>query len=236
MFAEYNLNGSALPHKTLCLTFDDGPGEIYGNGPGPKTIRLAEYLVAEGIHATFFMTGKHLAQYPHLAQQVLAMGHTIGNHTYYHPNFLKPETFNPGETALTEIERTEALISASNPSKNIFFRAPYGDWSKNVATILNTSLKSDINYTGPIGWDINENDWQFWLNADTPENCAEAYLQGIQQVGRGIVVMHDSTTDHDVIKANNRTFEMVKILIPQLKSLGYSFVRLEDVPLLVQHP
>lgn len=230
MLANHNLNGSTLPYKTLCFTFDDGPGETNGDGPGPKTIRLAEYLIAEGIYATFFMTGKHLSQYPHLARQVWDMGHTVGNHTWHHPDFLKPETFVPGETKVTEIEKTQKLISAFNPANNIFFRAPYGTWSEDVAAELNASLKTGINYIGPIGWDVNENDWNFWLNKNTPGSCAAAYLQGIQQAGRGIVVMHDSTTDHEEIKLNNRTLEMVKILVPQLKNLGYKFVRLQDVP------
>ena len=52
------LLGSALPYKTVCLTFDDGPGQpIYKNN-GPKTLMIAEYLHNEGIIATFFMVGK----------------------------------------------------------------------------------------------------------------------------------------------------------------------------------
>ena len=229
MFADTNINGAALPHKTLCLTFDDGPGETHGDGPGPKTIRLAEYLAQEEIFVTFFFTGRHIAQYPQLAKQVLNLGHTIGNHTYNHPDFTKPGTFINGETAVSEIEKTQSLISAFYNSSNIYFRAPYGTWSKQIAATLNTQLKDGINYIGPIGWDINENDWQFWFNSASPEECAAAYLRKIEEVGRGIVIMHDSTTDNDVMRLNNRTYETIKILVPRLKRLGYSFVGLQQV-------
>jgi peptidoglycan/xylan/chitin deacetylase (PgdA/CDA1 family) len=43
-----------FPPKTLCLTFDDGPGETIGDGPGPKTLKLAKFLNKNGIRATFF--------------------------------------------------------------------------------------------------------------------------------------------------------------------------------------
>lgn len=228
MLANENVTAAHLPPKTLCLTFDDGPGETLGNGPGPKTLRLAKYLAEENIQATFFMTGRHLAAHPHIAPQVLALGHTIGNHTYNHPDFTKPETFTHGETMVSEIEKTQALINQGYHNKHIYFRAPYGTWSAEIAQELNSKLGNDINYIGPIGWDINENDWHFWLNNLAPEDCADAYLQGIQKVGKGIVVMHDSTTDIEAIKLNNRTFEMVQILLPKLKEEGYTFVRLED--------
>jgi peptidoglycan/xylan/chitin deacetylase (PgdA/CDA1 family) len=60
MFSTDQLKGLSLPEKTLCLTFDDGPGETEGDDPGPKTVQLAEYLTEQNISATFFMVGSHL--------------------------------------------------------------------------------------------------------------------------------------------------------------------------------
>jgi peptidoglycan/xylan/chitin deacetylase (PgdA/CDA1 family) len=57
MFSHFPLSGNSLPSKTLCLTFDDGPGETMRDGPEPKTVQLAEYLNEESIFATFFMVG-----------------------------------------------------------------------------------------------------------------------------------------------------------------------------------
>lgn len=230
MFSQTPITGSSLPPKTLCLTFDDGPGETVGNGAGPKTIPLAKYLFNENIQAAFFLTGRHIAQYPHLVQQILDYGHSIGNHTYNHPDFFRPETFINGENVISEIKKTEQLIADTYSGKNIYFRSPYGSWSPEIADMLNRDLKTDINYIGTIGWDISENDWKFWFNSQPPEECAEAYLQAVINTGRGIVVMHDSTTDNDIMRQNNRTYEAVKILVPRLKNLGYSFVSLRQIP------
>ena len=41
--------------------------------------------------------------------------------------------------------------------------------------------------------------------------------------------MHDSTTDLVKARDNNQTFEVIKILVPKLKELGYSFVSLRDI-------
>jgi hypothetical protein len=83
---------------------------------------------------------------------------------------------------------------------------------------------------GPISWDIDKADWQFWQRGLTSEECANDYLQEIIRVGRGIVLMHDSTADYDQIKNNNLTYETIMILIPQLKALGFKFVNLDKIP------
>ena len=50
MYAPAMFTGiDTVPAKTLCLTYDDGPGATTGNGPGPRTAQLAEYLHNEGI-------------------------------------------------------------------------------------------------------------------------------------------------------------------------------------------
>ena len=72
-------------------------------------------------------------------------------------------------------------------------------------------------------------DWSFWQRGDTSENCADYYLKEIQEKYRGIVLMHDSTTDLATARENNLTFETAKILIPRLKDLGYSFVALDEI-------
>ena len=57
MYSTLPFTGTSMPDKTLCLTFDDGPGETNGESKGPRTLELAQYLHAEGIAATFFVLG-----------------------------------------------------------------------------------------------------------------------------------------------------------------------------------
>ena len=60
MFFANPITGDTLPSKTLCLTYDDGPGETAGTGPGPRTLAIAECLARYGVRATFFVCGKHV--------------------------------------------------------------------------------------------------------------------------------------------------------------------------------
>ena len=60
--------------KAIAFTFDDGPS-IY-------TPELLDGLRARGAHATFFMVGSRVEQYPDLLPIMVDDGHQIGNHTY----------------------------------------------------------------------------------------------------------------------------------------------------------
>jgi peptidoglycan/xylan/chitin deacetylase (PgdA/CDA1 family) len=220
--------GNHLKEKTLCLTFDDGPGETSGYGPGPKTLQLAHLLYSYNVRATFFMVGRFIEQFKKIPPQVAALGHLIGNHTYSHSGSL-PDLLSSGSDIVSEIEKTDHLIKDLNPSGKVYFRAPWGQWSAAVANNLNSGISSSIDHIGPFSWDIGGDDWALWRDGLSPEGCASLYLQEIFLKKKGIILMHDSTADNDHIMANNRTFETVAILLPQLINSGYKFVRLDEI-------
>jgi peptidoglycan/xylan/chitin deacetylase (PgdA/CDA1 family)/2-polyprenyl-3-methyl-5-hydroxy-6-metoxy-1,4-benzoquinol methylase len=65
----------------VALTFDDGPDP-------EVTPRLLELLDRHQARATFFVTGVNAERHPQLVREILARGHTIGNHTYHHSPFV----------------------------------------------------------------------------------------------------------------------------------------------------
>jgi peptidoglycan/xylan/chitin deacetylase (PgdA/CDA1 family) len=227
MFSQINLNGIEFPEKTLCLTFDDGPGETKGIGPGPKTLKIAEYLNQNGISATFFMLGKHIVRYPHILPEVAKLGHIVGNHAFcHHVNF--PTLLQNRWDFISEIAWTDDLIRPFNPSNDIYFRAPWGQFSPEVATSLNAALSNDLNHVGPFHWDIGGGDWSIWENGGTSQQCAQYLLSDIGTKNHGIVLIHDSTGDLLNAKNNNLAFETLQIIIPQLKEQGYTFINLNE--------
>lgn len=228
MFSDQQFTGLDLPDKTLCLTFDDGPGESQDNGPGPKTVQLAQYLWEQGICATFFMVGKFIDKYPSIPQEVSRLGHIIGNHTYSHQSPL-PDQLTKGEDVISEIETTDQLIKQYCPDNTSYFRAPWGLWSAAVAAHLNEKINNSLLHIGPVNWDIDSNDWAYWRDGKSAEDCAQECLDKIEELKRGILLMHDSTADIDSIRENNHTLETIKILVPQLKALGYQFVGLDKL-------
>jgi peptidoglycan/xylan/chitin deacetylase (PgdA/CDA1 family) len=230
MFFHKDLKGYDLPPKTLCLTYDDGPG--------PDTLDLGRYLFDEGVRATFFVLGRHAEEYGDVLARLGAWGHRIGNHTYSHPGLVA--LTEAGGDVVGEVARTDALLRAHVPDAPVFFRAPYGNWRQKqprtgqdsdtsiVAEVLNRSGRFP-HYVGPVNWDISAADYDYWKRGAPAEECAAAYREKIGRAGRGIVLMHDSSEDPDV-RPRNGALRATRLMVPALKAEGYRFVNLDDVP------
>lgn len=101
--------------KLIALTFDDGPTPLGIDSVLPV---LASY----DAHATFFLIGQEIESHPGQAQRLVAAGHELGNHSFYHKRMwnLFPGTYE------AEIRRTDALLRAAGEAHPLFFRPPNG--------------------------------------------------------------------------------------------------------------
>src|SRR3954453_15212164 len=91
-----------LADHEVVLTFDDGPWP----GTTPKVLAA---LAHECVLATFFVIGRTATAHPELVRRIAALGHTIGHHTFGHPNirYLKPDA------AVAEIDKGIAAVEAA---------------------------------------------------------------------------------------------------------------------------
>ena len=219
MFALKNIENIDLPPKTLCLTYDDGPG--------PTTADIGRFLKANDIRATFFVVGKYAVEHTEVLDQLHAQGHIIGNHTYEHPDM--PYYVSVNGDVRDQIIRTNTVIQKYNDGKPIYFRATYGKWSPEVARELNVDIRSSFRHVGPVFWDIAGIDCYFWKLDKSVEEAAQVYLDDIEKKGRGVIVMHDGTADMDTVAAKSKTLELTMYLVPKLLALGYRFVGLDEI-------
>ena len=230
MVVDHDLRGSGLPEKMLCLTYDDGPG--------PQTCELGEYLRDEGIEATFFVIGRVAAEQRDVLEQLRVLGHRIGNHTWSHPGLV--DLVLSGGDVVEEVALADTVIRPY-VSDVMLLRPPYGSWRQKsrpdgaedaptsiVAERLRESGRFE-DYVGPVKWDIVGEDWVCWRQGDSPDKCAIRHFEEIERVGRGIVLLHDSSEEEHV-RRRNRTMEMTQILVSRLKRKGYRFVGLMAVP------
>jgi len=240
MITSTALRGLNLPSKTLCLTFDDGPGRSATDSSGPKTVEIAKYLFEQDIVATFFMVGKFIIKYPDIPGVLKSYGHLLGNHTMNHYKLTKKFINAEGEIIdedklLLEFDSTENLLRNYGEMNTIFFRAPYGCMEPVLIDCLNRGLNSSNKYMGAIDWDIDGKDWDYWTKPNNKafQKCAKAYYKKIKKVNHGIILMHDSSAEEDSIgigrKNNNNTLETIKMLVPKLKEEGYSFIGLDKI-------
>lgn len=219
MFHLDNITGDKLKDKQLCLSFDDGPG--------PLSLPIAQFLNELNIRACFFVVGKYAESHGDILEKIAKLGHIIGNHTYEHPDL--PSYCAVNGDVQDQLIRTNACIAKFNVHQPIFFRAPYGKWSPEVANALNVNVKSSMNMVGPIHWEIPGIDCHYWNIGKSVDEAVQAYIHEIEKVGKGIVVMHDDIADMDHVKPLNKTLELVKLLIPKLLTMGYNFVGIDQI-------
>ncbi len=219
MFHRDNINGQNLKDKQLCLTFDDGPGV--------HTLPIALFLNQLKIRATFFVVGKYAADNIDVLVKIKELGHIVANHTFEHPDM--PYYCSVNGDVQDQIVRTNSVIRPYVNSELVYFRAPYGKWSAEVADELNENLKSSVNLCGPIHWEIPGIDCHYWNIGNSVEQAIEAYLIEINKLQKGIIVMHDEIADMGIVKPKNKTYELVMGLIPKLIEMGYQFVGLDQI-------
>ncbi|MCB2217222.1 polysaccharide deacetylase family protein [Desulfofustis glycolicus] len=99
----------------ICLSFDDGPDPV-------ATPAVLALLRQHRLQAVFFVTGERAERYPHLIDALLADGHSIGNHSYSHDNFIM---FRSEARLSAEIELTQRVLGAHGIRPH-FFRPPVG--------------------------------------------------------------------------------------------------------------
>jgi peptidoglycan/xylan/chitin deacetylase (PgdA/CDA1 family) len=241
VFFDDDIKADRLPPGTICLTYDDGPGESEGDGPGPHTRELGRYLRDAGIRATFFVVGRHVELHRDSVVALNEWGHLVGNHTYSHPGLVA--LAESGGDVVAEVERTDALLRPIVGGPVTYLRAPYGNWRQTeevapgvrrdrsdsiVAALLNASGRFP-HVVGPVNWDIVAEDWECWRLGVPPEEAARRYVDEVDRIGRGMILMHDSSDD-DALRPRNQTMLMTKRMVPELKRKGYRFVRLDEIP------
>lgn len=191
--------------RKIALTFDDGPDERH-------TPELLNILTKHGVKASFFLLGAHVKGHPELAREIFAGGHTVGNHTYAHPNLL----FCSAARVRREIAECEAALNdAGALNEHRLFRPP---WGARLPQTLRTIRSAGM---APVLWSITCYDW--WPT--TPERITWHVMRQLR--GGDVLLMHDgSFADANADRA--ATLKAVDSLVPRLRDQGFEFVTLGD--------
>lgn len=185
--------------KIIALTFDDGPW--------PRTTsQVLEILKKEEIKATFFWVGQYLKYYPKIAQEVVAAGHPLGNHTWHHWY----TAMNPSAAA-REIDQTATLIYKTTGIKTLLFRPPGGLLNNGVV-----DYAKQHNYV-TVMWSADSMDYHPYTPDELVNNVMRKAKPG------GIVLMHDGGGNRSA------TVEALPKIIAKLKNLGYKFVTIPEL-------
>ena len=182
-------------HKTVYLTFDDGPiPEI--------TEWVLDLLKQHDIRATFFCIGNNIENYPDIFRKVIAGGHAIGNHTFNHINGWNTGFYTYMENiALCQKE----IIENGGPDTHLF-RPPYGKMTSAQAKKVR-----ELGYK-IIMWDVLSADFDTTIS---PEKCLRNATKNATD--GSVIIFHDS------IKAFANLEYALPRVIAYLKENGYRF-------------
>lgn len=185
------------PANAVALTIDDGPHPVY-------TPMVLEVLRRYGVKATFSMIGINVQNYPQVARQVVAEGHTVTNHSMWHPS-----PFTALSPAAIHAEVVDAMNQIWDATRTVprLFRSPGGEWSPAVFAAL---APYDL---VPVDWDVDPRDW-------TVPGVAQ--IRKVLDTGQGgdILLCHDG--------GGNRleTVQALSQVLPALLARKLEFVTL----------
>lgn len=213
--ASYMNGGAAMAsptHPMIALSFDDGPDPI-------NTPHVLDILDAEGVKATFFLTGANAWDNQAIVQRIHDEGHVIGNHSYSHADF---STLNYTD-AFNEILGTNQIIEGITGVAPTLFRYPYGISSTaGDLAIANLYMGSGIkwhweHYPSDAYNDSNPfvGDWE---HGNTTRAMADYVIGNAED--QAIILLHDGG---DASGSGLAHFDYLSPMIKILKSDGFEF-------------
>jgi len=190
-----------LRRKEVVLTFDDGP--MPGN-----TTRILNTLGRNGVRATFFAVGRMATAHPKLLRRIAREGHTIGHHTYRHPNLRNLRHAR----ALAEISRGERavakVLSGAGLSHASFFRFPY---------LADTRvLRSAMRSRGTVVIDVDIDSQDYFKTSGS--RVLSRTMARLRKRGKGVILFHD---------IHARTASMLPGFLATLRKEGYKVVHIK---------
>ena len=120
----------------IALTFDDGPDPL-------STPVILKLLVKYDVQATFFVVGLRAAKHPELIDEILAQGHTIGNHSWDHDYYLM---LRPTAKLHENIFKTQDILKQAGIAPYVF-RAPMGITGPRLERVLQQEGLIAVNYS-----------------------------------------------------------------------------------------
>ena len=197
------------PNKVV-LTFDDGPDPDW-------TPKILDVLKREHATATFFLIGIQTDKFSGLAQRIYNEGHTIGNHTFTHP-----DVSNISTTYMkVELNLTERLFASLVGVRATLMRPPYAiDEEPDTADqVRPLEIPQDMGYI-TVGNRIDPNDW-----SNNPRRTAEQISSYVlthlppcrpEELRCGnIVLLHDGGGDRA------ETVRALPMIIEGIRARGY---------------
>ncbi|MBI5947418.1 MAG: polysaccharide deacetylase family protein [Chloroflexi bacterium] len=146
--------GPSIP--MVAFSFDAGSDVGY-------TSLILDVLKANGITASFGMTGAWADQNPSMLRRIVNEGHHLINHSYNHPDFTTLTT----AARWDQLDRADAAVTAlTGLGMKPYFRPPFG--SQNAAVNADLAARG---YYYNVMWTVDSWGWMGLSAADIISRC-----------------------------------------------------------------
>ena len=185
---------------TIALTFDAGSDRGFAE-------QILNTLKANGIHASFGMTGLWAQQNPDLLKRMVDEGHTLINHSWDHPDF----TTISSDQRASQLQRTETVIKNETGATTLpYFRPPFGAYNQSVLNDV-----AALGYRYNIMWTVDTLGWNGASVSEIRQRVINAATPG------AVVLMHVGAASQDAAALPG--------VIQDLRARGYGFASLNDL-------
>ena len=197
---------AALPtsRRVVALTFDGGAGS-----QGAASILAT--LRAQGVPASFFVTGAFASANPAVVGQMAVLG-PVGNHTWSHPDL----TEATDAAVRQELATTRAaILRAGAPDPRPYFRFPFGAWDAHALALVNAD-----GYAA-VGWTTDSLGWKGTSGGMTVDAVVARVLGGMSP-GQ-VVLLHVGANPDDGTTLDASALPRI---IARYRQAGYGFTTL----------
>ena len=173
--------------------------------------KILSTLAAEGVEATFFLTGEFTRDFP-TETRTIGVRFPIGNHTDTHPHL--PQLTDAQVRAQVQTTQT-AIANAARYDTRPLFRFPFGDSDSRTLNLVNGLGYASIN------WTVDTLGWQGTSGGQSVSTVVNRVVNTLRP-GQ-IVLMHVGSNPSD---GSTLDADALPTIISELRARGYSFVTL----------
>ncbi len=184
--------------KVVTLTFDDGPD-------ADSTPRVLDLLKRYDVRATFFVVGEQARQNPELIHRMVAEGHTVAGHSYYH---LPQSTLWSSQRYTEELFRCNDVVARLTGLRMRLYRPPFG--------VTNPPIARAVKNLGliPVGWSVRSLDT---MTKDT-DRVVDRVMRGLR--GGDVILLHDRLENSE---------ELLEKLLTALQAQNYTTATVDEL-------
>jgi peptidoglycan/xylan/chitin deacetylase (PgdA/CDA1 family) len=191
-----------VTRRVVALTFDAGSDLGY-------TAMILDTLKAEGVHATFGITGDWATAHPEMVIRMASEGHEVMNHSMHHYSFTTQTMVHPllsRAARQADVREADAVFARLiGHTTAPFWRPPYGAIDASVEADLGA-----IGYRYIIMWTIDTLGWNGMSRSGIVSRVASRAVPG------AIIAGHVGSQSQDG--------PALRAMIDVLRAQGYGFI------------